>query len=133
MPPTSKYFDSSSSESSPSVSFSSTASTSDSGFSSRTRTKPHRQSTSEAAIVSIYSMYTDDQPTRASWVQDDTKDIPQIKLDCRQSYLSESDNRDSTELAYFQEDTPIIDLTDPGNTSIRLSNHDSPNSSCEFN
>ncbi|KAJ3826044.1 rab-GTPase-TBC domain-containing protein [Lentinula raphanica] len=132
VPPTSKYFDSSSSaESTPSVSFSSTTSNnSDSGFSTRARTKPQRQSTSEAAIVSIYSMYTDDQPMRASWVQDNTKDVPQIKLDCRQSYLSQVDNRDSTELAYFQDNTvPIIDLTDAGTSSARLSSRDSNNSS----
>ncbi|KAF5392615.1 hypothetical protein D9757_002212 [Collybiopsis confluens] len=125
VPPTPISFDSSSSStsahSSPSASFPSA--TSDSAFAPRTRTKPKRQSTSEAAIVSIYSMYTDD--SRTSWVQDNSKELPQIKLDYRKSYLNGSEKaRDSSELAYFQQDTPIIDLTRTDNSPIELPSDD---------
>ncbi|KIK70442.1 hypothetical protein GYMLUDRAFT_65672 [Collybiopsis luxurians FD-317 M1] len=131
VPPTPAYFDSSSSSpsSSASTSFSSAASVSDSGFSSRTRIKPKRQSTSEAAIVSIYSMYTDDNPSnRASWAQENSRDVPQIKLDYRKSYLNGTENgRISSELAYFEDNAPVIDLTETGQSFVEASNYDPSN------
>ncbi|ESK97713.1 gtpase activating protein [Moniliophthora roreri MCA 2997] len=120
VPPNNLLHDSPSPSSSPSISFSSTITTDSSASSVPNKDRPLSE---EAAIVSIYSMYGDENLNRNSWNQSRHHTLKQNRHNNGQQQHNGFPNGianghvngtsfDSQELAYLQLDSPaVIDLT----------------------